>query len=323
MNERSVNRTRRLRFCAALVVALMLVATVASADEEYYLRNRTGYVLYAAQGQGTAGRELQPGLRYRSVPPGGLLPLDPGLELAGFAFERGAFQLPTFGLGPQAIRERMVASATNRSYLEIGPEDLTDDRVVTPTRMTDVLSGVRIDNQYLDWVAGEAVIARGRGRLPLGVYADFGEGREPLGLAESLLWTRGGTDLQWIKGATGSVDFYLAAAAYTPFAERTSLFLYLYEPDGAVPVATLEIPAGRAPGVVLLWVPVLPAPLAAGNVVSDGFYLEAQLWPEVLARTVGTDPWNLTVEFSTASSAAGVWEEFVLGSARLGAVFGR
>ncbi len=308
-----------------LVCTLTLCAVLAGAlGAEWYLVNETDAVLYVlAEGEpiGDTG-ELDPGARYRHIPADGVLPVRPGSTQRGFAFRRDAFSFATFIVEASDIEYASI-SESGRRYVVLTPEDLRRDRVVSAAEFTRVLAQPRIDNEYLEWVRREPRIARARGRAPLGIFADFGEGREAIGRDDSLLWTRGGTDLQWVKTVAGPHDLYLALAAYSEFARGTSVFFYFYDGTASVPVATIEMNAGQRNGLVLLWHPVKPEPIAAGNFAGSGLLLEAQIWLDVFTNTVDAEPGDLAVEVSTASSAAGVWEEFVLARTGYEALFGR
>ncbi len=308
-----------------LVCTLVLCAVAAGAfGADWYLVNETDAVLYVlADGEplGDTG-DLDPDATYRHIPAGGVLPVRPGHDQRGFAFTRDGFSFATFVVEASDL-ERAPVSESGRRYVAVTPGDLRRDRVVTAAGFADVLGRPRIDNEYLEWVRREPRIARARGRSPLGIFADFGEGREAISRDDSLLWTRGGTDLQWVKTWTDRQDLYLALAAYSEFARGTSVFFYFYDGTASVPVATIEIPAGLRTGLVLLWHPVKPQPVVAGNFVSSGLLLEAQIWLEVFTDAVDAEPGGLAVEVSTASSAAGVWEEFVLARTGYEALFGR
>lgn len=304
------------------VLSLSVYGAVLGA-QNVYLVNETDSTLYLLQGAaplGIEGTRFDPQARYRQVPAGGVLPVDPAAELAGFAYSRGLFQLPTFGISAAELVEISYESGSGRRYVVLSDERLTTDHIVSPSTFASLLSRPRVDNQYLEWVGREARVARGANRAPLGVYADFGEGREPTGVNDSLLWGRGGTDLQWVKTDRSEDDFFLAATVYSQFARSTSIFLYLYGPHSDIPVATLEFPAGRGPGFVLLYVPAHPQPIVAGNLVSNELFMEAQIWRETVQSVVALRG-EMTVEISTASSAAGIWEEFVLARDDFGALF--
>ncbi len=308
-----------------LVCTLLLCTVLAGAlGAEWYLVNETDTVLYVlADGEplGDTG-DLDPGATYRHIPAGGVLPVRPGSAKRGFAFTRNLFSFATFVV-ETAEMEKATVSESGLRYLAVGSDRLRRDRVVTAAQFADVLAKPRIDNEYLEWVRRAPRIARARGRAPLGIFADFGEGREAISRDDSLLWTRGGTDLQWVKTFAGPADLYVALASYSEFARNTSIFLYFYGGVASVPEATIEIPAGMRTGLVLLWLPVKPEPMAIGNFASSGLLLEAQIWLDVFDSAVETELSSLTVEVSTASSAVGVWEEFVLARTGFEALFGR
>ncbi|MFW5743742.1 MAG: hypothetical protein ACOCW3_00750 [Spirochaetota bacterium] len=306
---------------------LLVVCAVAVSAQQHYLANESGTTLYVAvdveEGIGPlAELTLDPRGEYMQLPVDAVLPYSPGEPVAGFAFTRDSFQLPTFAVSADEATRRTSSAASGRRYVAVTEDDLTSERVVSASAFAELLGEPRIDNQYLDWVGRDAHVARGRGRAPLGVYADLGDGREPIALDDSLLWQRGGTDLGWIKTHATPYAHFLAASVYTEFARGTTLFLYVYREEGEVPVATLELPGDEDRGLVLLWTPTQPEPVVAGNLVASEFFLEAQIWRSTLEAEAGAEPESLVVETATASSAAGVWEEFVLGRDPFSVLFG-
>jgi hypothetical protein len=291
----------------SVVVVLIIAPIVSVASQETYLVNKTGALLYLAP----AGDGDTP-LSYRQVPVDGVLPYEPGTDITGFAFIRGSFQLPTLNLAAATLRSLVQTSESGRSYINLENEVLDEDRPLTPDSVAAAISGVRIDNQYLDWIAIDASIARNRDSAPLGVYADFGSGRESISISDALLWQRGGTDIEWVKSDTAEDDLFLAIGSYSTFASDTSVFLYLYQATRSVPSATLEFPAGARRGLVFLWIPGERSPVVAGNLTVSGFFMEVQLWRSALEEVGLTDTSTVTAEVATGSSAAGVWEEYVL-----------
>ncbi|MFW6260755.1 MAG: hypothetical protein ACOC6J_04145 [Spirochaetota bacterium] len=305
------------------VLVLILAASAGALPAQHYLVNESTATLYVAVGvERLDEASLDPEGGYRQVPVGGVLPYAPGEALAGFAYSRGTFQLPTFAVRAEEAARRTKVAESGRRYIAITSDDLSNERIVSPSAFADLLGRPRIDDQYLDWVGRDAHIARGRGRAPLGVYADFGDGREPIDLDDSLLWRRGGTDLEWIKTHTTAFAHFLGASVYTEFAGGTTIFLYLYREGGEIPMATLEFPAGENRAFVLLWTPAQPEPTVAGNLVGSEFFLEAQIWRDVLDAALDAPSEEIVVETSTASSAAGIWEEFVLARDPFSVLFG-
>lgn len=304
-----------------LRLTLLLVAGLVFA-QEYFLVNETESTLYVTQGNASTVREaLLSNESLRQVPSDGLLPIGTDARLVGFAFSRETFALPTVRLEPIEITARAERSESGRRYLTIR-DDLLDRRdTINPAELAETLGGPRIDNQYLDWVTQEPRIARGRTRAPLGVFADLGGGRESTPLQNSLLWGRAGTDLQWIKSVTRNNEIFLAGSAYTQVARGTTLFLYFYEDGNDLPTGTLELPIGNQ-GLALLWSPERAFAEPAGNVLSDGFLFEAQIWPDSLADLIG-DGADVRVEVATAGQAGGVWEEFVLAQSDFEVLFPR
>ena len=301
------------------VAATTLVLSPGLFATETYLVNRTTGTLYVLD---PAAGEVTPDARYRQVPVDGLLPVTSLAALRGFAYERGSFSLATFHLTADRVRA-LTRREAGRAYIPIESRHLSVDPTLLPSSFADVLALPRIDNQYLDWVARDAQIARGRNRPPIGTFADFGDGREPLPVDQTLLWGRGGTDLQWVKGVATDTDFYLGVSAYSSIGSRTSLFVYLYDPDGTVPIATIELPATHSPGFVFLWVPTLPDPIVAGNLTVGEFFLEAQIWRDVLDGATNGRLGSAVAEIATANSSAGVWEEFVLARIAMESLFVR
>lgn len=305
------------------VLAVILAVCGAALPAQDYLVNETQVTLYVAVGAARlAEASLDPRGEYRQLPAGGVLAYAAGEPVIGFAYSRGTFQLPTFEISGEAAQRRVSVASSGRRYVPVGEDDLSAERIVSPSAFAELLGRPRIDDQYLDWVGREARIARGRGRAPLGVYADFGDGRETIGLDDSLLWQRGGTDLEWIKTHATRWSYYLGASVYTEFARGTTIFLYLYRDGEDVPAATLELSGGEPRGFVLLWTPTQPEPVVAGNMVASEFFLEAQIWRDALEDAVGSELEGLAVETSTASSAAGIWEEFVLARDSFSVLFG-
>ncbi|MFW5684337.1 MAG: hypothetical protein ACOC1I_05750 [Spirochaetota bacterium] len=312
-----------------LLVVFALVPVLLPA-QEFYLVNETESTLYLlTDASGGAFESLSPGAAYRQIPAGGLLPVFSSRPLEGFAFERGSFQLPTFSIGETEVRERASVSEAGRRYVSVEPDDLTEERVVSASQFAALLGAPRIDGQYLDWVSRDARVARGRARAPLGVFADFGDGRETIDIDQSLLWRRGGTDLQWIKTGVSADDLFLAGSVYTAFARGTAIFIYVYRESDRVPFATLEFPIGTLDGArsgetdfVLLWLPARREPRVVGTFVASEFLFETQIWLDVLSELVDQPLDEMVVELSTASSAAGIWEEFVLVRERFSVLFG-
>ena len=283
-----------------ITVLAGLILTVNAVAQQYYLVNETEATLYITQGG-----------EYRQVPADGVLPIYADRVIDGFAFSRGSFALPTFAFQPIEITARSERSKSDRRYLSVTDNHLSGTATVNPAELSDVLGGPRIDNQYLDWVSQDPLIARGRTRAPLGVFADFGSGREESNLNESLLWGRAGTDLQWIKSVAVGSDTLVAGTVYTQITDGTTMFLYVYEDDASIPTFTIEMPIGSSPSLVLLWSPGSPDAEPIGNVVSTGFFFEAQLWRgDIVARIA--EPGSTRVEIASAGTAGGVWEEFVL-----------
>lgn len=310
------------------VLLLILAVSVAALPaQQHYLLNESEATLYVAVGvdlgtEGPGETGLDPQGEFRQLPVGGVLPYTRGEPVVGFAYSRGTFQLPTFAVSADEAARRITTAETGRRYVAVTADDLSSERIVSPSAFAELLGRPRIDDRYLDWVGRDPEVARGRGRAPLGVYADLGDGRETIRLGDSLLWQRGGTDLEWIKTHATTHAFFLAASVYTEFARGTRIFLYIYGEDGDVPLATLELSGDEERGLVLLWTPTQPEPAVVGNLVASEFFLEAQIWRQALQRALGSDREHLVVETATASSAAGIWEEFVLARDPFSVLFG-
>ncbi|MFW5849291.1 MAG: hypothetical protein ACOCXN_05915 [Spirochaetota bacterium] len=302
------------------IASVFFVCCVAAHGQEHYLFNETGATLYVTE-------DVEPDRGYRQVPADGVLPISGAAALSGFSFRRGSFSLPTFELSAEEVRGAAATDDGGRTYVRIRTEALSSERVVAPSEFESVLAEPRVDDQYLDWVGREAALARGRSRAPLGVFTDLGGGREAIALEDSLLWGRGGTDLQWLKSYAAASDYFVAVSVYSELAPGTSFFVYIYEPGGTVPVGTIEFPTSGGDrrsdaSLVLLWLPGQPRPFPVGNMVASGLFFEAQVWRARLEEYLGRAPADLQVEVATASSAAGAWEEFVLSRDRFSAVFG-
>ena len=300
-----MSRTAALRIACLSTFALIAAAGVVG--QESYLVNDTGALLYLEFSDDGAG-----GGNYRQVPIGGVLPYETATDINGFAYIRGSFQLPSLTLSASEIAGMLVESDTGSRFATIENEMLDSEATISPDSVAAAISGVRIDNHYLDWVGLDVRFARNRGAAPLGAYADFGSGREVISLSDALLWQRAGIDLEWIKADPADDDLYIAMSAYSAFGSDTSVFIYAYSANRAVPLATIELPAGATRGLVFMWIPGETAPIVAGNLTVSEYFLEAQLWRAPLEAAGVTGGTGLSLEIATGSSAAGVWEEYVL-----------
>ncbi len=304
-------------------IVLLLLSAVLGAQEarssQTFLRNLTSQTLYVLDQAENAS--ITPEASYRQVPPRGLLPFDPEGSVVGFAFERGSFALSTFEFTTERLGE-LTRSRASRTYVAVEERHLVLNESLQASSFDQLLALPRIDNQYLDWVGRDATIARAANRQPLASFVDLGEGRETLDLTDSLVWRKGGTDIEWIKGYADREELFLAVSAYSVFSEQTSLFLYLYEAEATVPVATIEIPAGTANGFVYLWTPARSGPIVVGNTVSSEFFLEAQLWRPFIEESLGAEFLSLNANVATGNASAGVWEEFLVARVPLASVFG-
>ena len=296
-----------------------------------YIQNDTGSTLYL---RATSATE------YRQVPPDGLLPAGLDEDLEGFLYDRSTFQMPTVQVS--------AALLADGGFLRVTLADVSEVQTVNPSDVTETISGPRLDNRYLDWLSISPLFARARGRQPLGSFLDLGSGREAISASESLLWERAGTDLEWMKTSRRGSDLYIAASAYSVFTRTSSLNLYIYGTSD-LPVASLDIDAAGDSGFILMWMPLVPEPLVVGNSVASDFFVEAQIWLDVVASalsgdgtagevlagnlfardtlggitSIQNDPSDgVSVEIATASSAAGVWEEFVLARVPLSSLLG-
>jgi hypothetical protein len=296
-----------------------------------YIQNDTGFTLYLKTVSAS---------EYRQVPPGGLLPSGVDEDLEGFLYERSTFQMPTVEIPATVL--------TEGGFLRVTRDYLSNARTVNPSDVAAIISGPTLDNRYLDWLSIPALFARGRGRQPLGSFLDVGSGRQSVPTGDSLLWERAGTDLEWMKTSRRGEDLYIAASTYSVFARTSSLNLYIYG-SGDLPIASIDIDAASDSALILMWMPLAPEPVVVGNSVASDFFVEAQIWLDVLASAfpdgtdvgevlagnllaqetlagetrTGSDPLaGLSVEIATATSAAGTWEEFVLARVALSEVLG-
>ena len=312
-----MTRTLRPRFTVFFV--LLLASTAVCFAQQTLLLNDTGALLYVR-----ALASSDQAASYRQIPIDGALPYEEGTDLVGFAYIRGSFQLPTLSLPGDQLAS--LASISERGVATIRLENgiLSAESSVSPDTVSDVISGVRIDNHYLDWVGLSPRFARARGAAPIGVYADFGSGRETIDLGDALLWQRAGTNIEWVKTSSQGEDLFLAISSYSSFGAATSVFLYLYAERASIPVATIELPAGARRGLVFLWIPGEIEPIVAGNLTVSEFFLEAQIWRSALDGVLGDfgEDSRISVEISTGSSAAGVWEEYVLARDSFEELFG-
>lgn len=302
-----------------LIVGLLMVAAMLSAQERVlFVQNRTERTLYVLV---PADQELESSSTFRQIPSGGLLPLPGGTSVSGLAHERGSLGVATFAFS-QARTADLEGRSAQRVYLPVEERHLTVREDLESADFDEIVGRPQIDNVYLEWLPRTAALARARDRSPLATYVDLGEGRQSIPLADSLLWQRGGTDLEWIKGVAAERDLFIAMASYSPFSTESSVFLYLVDSEEAAPVGTLEFSPGRGNGFVFLWTPTELQPAVVGNLSASEFFLEAQLWRSEIGQRIGGDLLLLDAEVATANSAAGPWEEFVLGRVELERLFG-
>ena len=151
-----------------------------------------------------------------------------------------------------------------------------------------------------------------------------------------------------MKTARVGDDLYLAASTYSAFARSSSLNLFVYG-SSDLPVASIDVDAASDSGLILLWMPLVPEPVVVGNSVAGDFFVEGQIWLDVVSAELSRDATvgdilggnlltrgtlsaeesdaagavGVTIEIATASSAAGIWEEFVLARVPLAALLGR
>lgn len=298
---------RRLLILGLLFASGLLFAQ--DRQQTLFVQNRTERTLFILV---PSDQQLSADSTFRQVPAGGLLPLPAEGPVTGLAYERGTFELLSF-----EFSESRVADLTRRSpqrvYLPVENRHLSATENLSASEFEQILGVPQIDNRYLEWVSREPALARPRDRRPIATYVDLGDGRQQLALDQSLLWQRGGTDLEWIKGAGGHGDLYLAASSYSAFSGESSLFLYLLADGTEQPVGTLELSPGRGNGFVFLWTPTELQPAVVGNLVSSEFFMEAQLWRTNIEARLGASLLDFSADVATANSAAGPWEEFVLG----------
>jgi hypothetical protein len=274
---------------------------------------RTLFVLVPSE------QELSLESTFRQVPAGGLLPISDQGRVAGVAYERGSFDLLSFEFSASRLAD-LTRRSPQRVYLPVEERHLVADSRFIASDFDQIVGSPQIDNVYLEWVSREPALARARDRRPVATYVDLGEGRQQLPLDQSLLWQRGGTDLEWIKGAGSGGDLYLAASSYSVFSGESSLFLYLLD-DSEQTVGTIELSPGRGNGFVFLWTPTELQPAVVGNLVGSEFFMEAQLWRNEIESRLGGSLLEFSADVATANSAAGPWEEFVLGRIHLSGLF--
>jgi len=292
--KHGVRQWMRLPLLALALFAAGTVYSQQTVDESAYLDNETGYTLYLRP---------SPELPYRQVPSGGILPLTEAGRYQGFGYRRGIFSLPTISVSAALVAAGQVLRVTD--------SDFTPGVSIDPADVADTISGPRLDNQYLDWLSVEPLFAIARGRTPLGSFVNSGTGREAVAPSQAFSWRRAGTDLEWLKTAVVGEDLFVSATAYSRFAPTTTLNLFFYG-SGEYPVATVEIPLGETTGYCVLWLPTNPEPAVVGNAVSSEFFVEAQVWLDLFLSMVPEFDDVSIIEIGTASSAPGMWEEFVL-----------
>lgn len=323
-----IQNMKRLLLTASLFCFLSAIVF----GQTSYVQNGTEFTLYLRT---VSGEE------YRQAPPDGLFPVGGKEDLEGFAYDRGSFQLASVQIAAELFADQ--------EFVRITGADLSDVRTLSPSDVAEAISGPRLDNQYLDWLSIAPLFARGRGRQPLGSFVDTGAGREPISPRDSLLWERAGTDLEWMKTTRVGDDLYFAASTYSAFARSSSLNLFVYGASD-LPVASIDVDAANDTGVILLWMPLVPEPVVIGNSVAGDFFVEGQIWLDVVSAELSRDvavaevlAGNLlasgtlagdemdqagvagvvTIEIATASNAAGVWEEFVLARVPLSLLLGQ
>ncbi len=323
-----IHNMSRLLLTVTLICSLPVIAF----GQTSYVQNGTGFTLYL---------RMVSGEEYRQAPPGGLLPVGGHEDLEGFAYDRGSFQLSTIEIGAELFADQ--------EFVRVTDADLSDVHTLTPSDVAEAISGPRLDSRYLDWLSVAPLFARGRGREPLGSFVDTGVGRQSISAGDSLLWERAGTDLEWVKTARVGDDLYFAASTYSAFARSSSLNLFVYG-SSKFPVVTIDVDAAHHTGLILLWTPLVPEPVVVGNSVAGDFYVEGQIWLDIVGRELSRDATigevlagnllagevlaegesdedglvaSVMVEIATASSAAGVWEEFVLARVPLSLLLGQ
>lgn len=277
-----------------ILSAVGLIAVVSAGFTDAFLENDTGTTLYV--------REIGQ-LEYRHIPDGGVLPVPTDTVFEGFAFESGEFLLPTFAINTVLVAENSVLTVT--------VQDLFDSPTIEASAVAEVVSGPRLDNRYLEWLAVEPLFARARGRTALGSFLNTADGRVALEPAAALQWQRGGTDLEWVKTKVVEQDLFLSATSYSEYSRSTYLSLYLYG-QGLYPVATLQIEPGVSRAYVLLWTPTQPEPIVVGNSVATDYFIESQIWLDVVQSVVEDLNAVEILEISTVASIPGRWEEYVL-----------
>lgn len=172
---------------------------------------------------------------------------------------------------------------------------------------------VAVDNRYSDWVDVPDLAAFRRDFRPEGFtrITSGSETREEI--TDSLLWQRGGTQLERIRALVWHEDVYLMASMLTPVSQNYSLLLRVFgdRAEDSRNEITVEIPAEDIAGPVLLWLPDRQQPRVVGEFARSRFLLEARISPDMIpADAIGVDPETLSIDIGSSLADAGVREEF-------------
>ncbi len=140
--------------------------------------------------------------------------------------------------------------------------------------------GLAIDNDFADWEA-IPVLRSFADYTPRTFFREqIGGGRIELPLEQSRYWQKAGTGLYELKMVDDGSSLYLYLSTRSAMAEGLSIYLYFLDPrdrQGENRVTVELLPAtGNKAGLVALWVKG-HGPVAAGNLASGVFFLEAAL----------------------------------------------
>lgn len=302
-------RSRRaLALCSAL--ALATVAAVPAPAQQHLLVNDSDSTLYLTHlrsaGVPSNASDIARALTSSELfqlPPYGAMPISVAEgALVGMAFSRASTAYPTFALAAAAL-----VNDERRAYTVVPQQLISGSQTtIAVTEIADRITGVRVDNSYVDWLPIEALASIPEGRNPTAIYREIGNGREEVTLGEATLWSRGGTDIETIKSAVFGSQLLLYFASRSEISRSRSLFLYMRADGG--PIGTIEITGGSPSGLVLFWATSTSEPQIIGSAVNTGFFSEAVLALEALPANAA----EATIEVASGLRDGGIWEEFLL-----------
>jgi hypothetical protein len=139
---------------------------------------------------------------------------------------------------------------------------------------------IRIDNRYDDWEAIPVLVSFVDYQPASFSREQYGTPARVLPLSEARYWKKGGTSLAELKAAQEDRTLYLFLSTRSAMADGLSIFLYFRDPkdkpeENRVTVELLPATSGES-GLAVLWVKDR-APIAAGELASGSFFLEASL----------------------------------------------